>query len=62
MLARRNLILARYRGADVYIPPEEEDTGLVVPQVVLPPVDSVAVQLPLLMDTLRDTTSQTDSL
>src|SRR6059036_696577 len=59
MLARRNLILARYRGVDVYIPPEEEDTGLVVPQVALPPVDSLTVQLPVLVDTVRDTTTQT---
>src|SRR5881409_1348683 len=62
MLTRRNLILARYRGVDVYIPPEEEDTGLVVPQVALPPVDSLTVQLPVLVDTVRDTTTQTDSL
>src|SRR6184192_4869230 len=61
-LARRNLILARYHGVDVYIPPEEEDTGLVVPQVALPPVDSLTVQVPVLTDTVRDTTSQTDSL
>src|SRR2546426_4102940 len=61
-LARRGLILARYHGVDVYIPSEEEDTGLVVPQVAVPPVDSLTVQLPLLMDTVRDTTSQTDSL
>ena len=61
-LARRNLILARYHGVDVYIPPEEEDTGLVVPQVALPPVDSLTVPLPVLTDTVRDTTSQTDSL
>src|SRR5947209_9336432 len=61
-LARRNLILARYHGVDVYIPPEEEDTGLVVPEVALPPVDSLTVPLPVLTDTVRDTTSQTDSL
>src|SRR5438094_5313913 len=61
-LARRNLILARYHGVDVYIPPEEEDTGLVVPQVARPPVDSLTVPLPVLTDTVRDTTSQTDSL
>src|SRR5436190_545342 len=61
-LARRDLILARYHGVDVYIPPEEEDTGLVVPQVALPPVDSLTVPLPVLTDTVRDTTSQTDSL
>src|SRR2546422_177893 len=64
MLGRRNLILARYRGADVYIPPAEEgDTALAVPPVIVPPVDSLNVQLPMPVDTLVDTTtSQTDSL
>ncbi len=64
MLTRRNLILARYRGVDVYIPPEEEmDTVLVVPPVITPPVDSLNVALPMPVDTLADTTrSQTDSL
>ena len=63
-LARRNLILARYRGVDVYIPPEEEmDTVLVVAPVIVPAVDSLNVQLPMPLDTLVDTTtSQTDSL
>src|SRR5216110_2146926 len=54
--ARRALILARYHGVEVYIPPEEEDTALVVPPVVLPPIDSLNVQAPPLMDTVRDTT------
>ena len=64
MLTRRNLILARYRGVDVYIPPEEEmDTVLVVPPVIVPPTDTLNVQLPIPLDTLLDTTtSQTDSL
>src|SRR2546426_4302324 len=61
-LARRGLILARYHGVNVYIPAEEEADTIPVPTVLLPPVDSVTVQLPLLMDTVRDTTSQTDSL
>jgi monofunctional biosynthetic peptidoglycan transglycosylase len=62
-LERRNLILARYHGVDVYIPPEEEDTALVVPPVIVPPIDSVNVQLPMPVDTLVDTTrSETDSL
>ena len=62
-LERRNLILARYRGVDVYIPPEEEiDTVFVVPPVIVPAVDSLNVQLPMPMDTVPDTTkSQTDS-
>src|SRR5437870_4731170 len=64
MLGRRNLILARYRGVDVYIPPEEEmDTVLIVPPVITPPIDTLTVQLPMPVDTLVDTTtSQTDSL
>jgi monofunctional glycosyltransferase len=63
-LARRDLILARYRGVDVYIPPEEEtDTVLVVPPVIVPPIDSLNVQLPMPVDSLADTTrTQTDSL
>lgn len=62
-LARRNLILARYRGVDVYVPPEEEqDTTAIVPPVTLPVIDSLAPQLPALIDTVPDTTSQTDSL
>src|SRR5438093_3422222 len=62
-LERRNLILARYHGVEVYIPPEEEDTALVVPPVVLPPIDSLTMQPPTLVDTGSDTTrSQTDSL
>src|SRR5207302_1476487 len=45
-LERRNLILARYHGVEVYIPPEEEgDTALAVPPVIVPPVDSLNVQL-----------------
>jgi monofunctional glycosyltransferase len=55
MLARRDLILARYHGVDVYIPPEQEE-------VIVPPVDSFNVQLPVPFDTVRDSTSQTDSL
>src|SRR6266700_1670022 len=61
-LERRNLILARYHGVEVYIPADEEDTALVVPPVVLPPIDSLTVQPPTLIDTGSDTTrSQTDS-
>ena len=64
MLARSNLILARYRGVDVYIPPEEEmDTVLVVPPVIVPPTDTLNVQVPMPLDTVADTArSQTDSL
>jgi len=65
MVARRDLILARYYGVDVYIPPEQEelDSLLVVPPVIVPPVDSLNVQVPMPVDTVRDTTrTQTDSL
>ena len=49
MLHRRDLILARYHGVDVYIPPEEELDTLTVPPV-LPPI------VPPVLDTiLRDT-------
>jgi len=64
MVARRDLILARYYGVDVYIPPEQEelDSLLVVPPVIVPPVDSLNVQVPMPVDTVRDTTrTQTDS-
>lgn len=61
-LARRGLILARYHGVDVYIPPEEEDTVLIVPPAIVPPVESLSVQVPVITDTVRDTVVQTDSL
>ena len=49
MLHRRDLILARYHGVDVYIPPEEELDSLPVPPF-LPPI------VPPVIDTLsRDT-------
>src|SRR3989442_1559267 len=53
-LARRDLILARYHGVDVYIPPEEEDTVLLVPPVIAPPIESLNVQLPVQADTAQD--------
>jgi len=57
MLARRSLILARYRGVDVVIPAEEEADTIPVPTVVLPPVDSVQIdslpQLDSTQDSLR---------
>jgi len=55
-LARRNLILARYRGVDVYIPPEEEGDTIPVPTVLLPPVDSLQI------DSLAPVDSAQDSL
>src|SRR5213594_2960293 len=60
--ARRALILARYHGVEVYIPPEEEDTAVLVPHVLVPPAESLNVQLPTLVDTVTDTVSKTDSL
>jgi monofunctional biosynthetic peptidoglycan transglycosylase len=63
-LARRDLILARYRGVEVYIPPEEEaDTLLVVPPVIVPPVESLQIEVPLPVDSLQDslTARRTDA-
>src|SRR5213596_3558248 len=59
MVARRDLILARYYGVDVYIPPEQEelDSLLVVPPVIVPAVDSLNVQVPMPVDTVRDSVS-----
>jgi monofunctional biosynthetic peptidoglycan transglycosylase len=71
MLHRRDLILARYHGVDVYIPPEEETELLVVPESlppVTPPVlDSIprdslprdTVPRPLPPDTLPDSSRDT---
>ena len=67
MLARRDLILARFHGADVYIPPAEE-IEIAVPAIppidvpIIPPVmdtlmDSIRVQLDTTRDTTRDTAS-----
>jgi monofunctional glycosyltransferase len=64
MLARRDLILARYHGADVYIPPVPEEIGLdslpPIPTIelpVIPPVlDTLMDSLRVVPDTLRDTT------
>ena len=45
-LARRNLILARYHGVEVHIPPEEEADTLPAP-VIPPALDSVRIQVPV---------------
>jgi monofunctional glycosyltransferase len=72
MLHRRDLILARYHGVDVYIPPEEELDTLTVPPFlppVVPPVidtllrDTLTVPVDsappdTLPDSTRDTTAQ----
>ena len=49
MLARRDLILARYHGADVYIPPVEE---IEIPLPSIPPIDVPVI--PPVIDTLMD--------
>ncbi len=55
MLARRDLILARYRGVEVYIPPEGEegDSALNVPPIAVPPVESLKVEEPV-VDSAED--------
>src|SRR5438093_1094858 len=53
-LERRNLILARYRGVDVYIPPEEETDTIPVPTVLVPPVDSLQIDSLPPVDSLQD--------
>src|SRR5436309_767663 len=62
-LARRNLILARYRGVDVYIPPEEETDTIPVPTVLVPPVDSLQIDSLPQVDSTQDslTTRRTDA-
>jgi len=49
MLARRDLILARYHGADVYIPPVEE---IDIPLPLIPPIEVPVV--PPALDSLLD--------
>ena len=72
-LERRNLILARYHGVEVYIPPEEEtDTVPIpaVPPVISPALDSLTMDVPAVdtgQDSLTDrrtdaqTTRRTDA-
>lgn len=72
MLHRRDLILARYHGVDVYIPPEEDFDSVPIPQFlppIVPPVidsliqDTLTIPVPTLdtavtpiPDSVRDTT------
>ena len=56
MLARRTLILARYRGVEVVIPPEEETDTIPVPTILVPSADSLAI------DSLVPVESSQDSL
>src|SRR5437588_1556860 len=65
-LERRNLILARYHGVEVYIPPEEETdtTPLVLPEpVITPALESLQVAVPIPGDSVPDslTTRRTDA-
>lgn len=73
MLHRRDLILARYHGVDVYIPPEEELDTLPIPPFlppIVPPVLDTLMRDTLMRDTLRvpvesappDTLSPSDTL
>ena len=62
MVARRDLILARYYGVDVYIPPAEEADTPSVPATVVP-VESLKIAVPASVDSLQDslTTRRTDA-
>lgn len=54
-LARRDLILARYRGVDVTVPAEEETDSLLTPTpAILPEVDSLTIGASLPGDTTQD--------
>jgi len=64
MLARRDLILARFHGHDVVIPVEEEVDSIVLPAItppLIPPVVDSMLQdtLRVRPDTTRDTTRDT---
>src|SRR5947208_996454 len=60
MEARQQLILARFYGRDVTIPPVEEDT-LTIPPITVPEVPPVIDSLlkDTILDTVRDTTRDT---
>src|SRR5436853_856492 len=63
MLARRDLILARYYGVDVYIPPAEETDTLQVPAITVSPADSLKGEVLTPADTAIDSTAvRADSL
>src|SRR5436309_8504766 len=63
MLARRDLILARYYGVDVYIPPAEETDTLQVPAITVSPADSLKGEVLTPGDTAIDSTAvRADSL
>src|SRR5438876_660364 len=50
MTARRDLILARYRGVEVDIPPAEETDTLQVPAIAPTPVESLPIEAPIPVD------------
>jgi monofunctional biosynthetic peptidoglycan transglycosylase len=62
-LARRDLILARYHGVDVYIPPAEETDTITVQGSILPLVDSLRIEVPPTGDSAQDslTARRTDA-
>src|SRR5213596_3036359 len=63
MLARRDLILARYYSVDVYIPPAEETDTLQVPAITVSPADSLKGEVLTPGDTAIDSTAvRADSL
>ena len=57
-LARRDLILARYRGVAVDIPAEEETDSIAAPTVSLPPVDSLNVDIVTPIDSAQDSLTE----
>jgi hypothetical protein len=68
MLARRDLILARFHGRDVVIPIEEEVDSIVLPVIdapLIPPAvdsmmrDTLRLRTDTATDSLRDTTRDT---
>ena len=70
MLARRDLILARYHGADVVIPSLDDldldiplDSLPVIPVIppVIPPLESLRVELPVPVDTPPDDTGGSEA-
>src|SRR6266480_5992657 len=63
LVARRDLILARYYGVDVYIPPVEETDTVTVQGSILPLVDSLRIEVPPTGDSAQDslTARRTDA-
>jgi monofunctional biosynthetic peptidoglycan transglycosylase len=58
-LARRDLILARYHGVDVYVPPDTGEDSLLVPVIIVPIIPPVLESLKVAVpppESVRDTT------